>query len=166
MAPLDPPPEAVYDSIEAAEAHIQQWAEAHCYATVRKNSSKDKFKKIRKIWIACDSSTQIAVTTTSSTYIAVTTASSAQLIVPCSQYTSEAQDIGISAAIEELEELQAIPVTQATQRKKRGRPPGGKDRQSRRIKANPPFQAAPGTLLALLGELQALPGEEGNAQGR
>src|SRR5712664_873838 len=54
MAPLDPPPEAVYDSLEVAEAHIQQWAEAHGYATVRKNHSKDKFGEMRKIWVMCD----------------------------------------------------------------------------------------------------------------
>ena len=54
MAPLDPPPEAVYDSIEVAEAHIQQWAEAHGYATIRKNSFKDTYGEIRKIWIVCD----------------------------------------------------------------------------------------------------------------
>lgn len=54
MAPLDPPPEAIYDSPEVAEAHIQQWAEAHGYATVRKNHSKDKFGEMRKIWVICD----------------------------------------------------------------------------------------------------------------
>lgn len=54
MAPLDPPPEAIYDSPEVAEAHIQQWAEAHGYATVRKNHSKDKFSEVRKIWVICD----------------------------------------------------------------------------------------------------------------
>jgi hypothetical protein len=54
MVPLDPPPEAVYDSPEVAEAHIQQWAEAHGYATVRMNHSKDKFNEIRKIWVICD----------------------------------------------------------------------------------------------------------------
>ncbi|KAN0082124.1 hypothetical protein V8E54_003422, partial [Elaphomyces granulatus] len=51
---LDPPPEAIYDSPEIAEAHIQQWAEAHGYATVRKNHSKDKFGEMRKIWVICD----------------------------------------------------------------------------------------------------------------
>ena len=54
MAPLDPPPEAIYDSPETAEAHVQQWAEAHGFATVRKNHSKDKFNEIRKIWMICD----------------------------------------------------------------------------------------------------------------
>jgi len=54
MAPLDPPPEAVYDSLKDAEAYVQQWAEAHGYATVRKTHSKDKFNEIRKIWVICD----------------------------------------------------------------------------------------------------------------
>ena len=59
MAPFDPPPEAVYDSIEVAEAHIQQWAEAHGYATVRKNSFKNTYGEIRKIWIVCDKGDKI-----------------------------------------------------------------------------------------------------------
>jgi len=59
MAPLDPPPEAIYESIEVAEAHIQQWAEAHGYATVRKTSVCDKRGEIRKIWVICDKGSKI-----------------------------------------------------------------------------------------------------------
>ena len=54
MAPLDPPPEDLYDSIEVAEANVQQWAEAHGYATVRKTSTKDAYSEMRKIWLICD----------------------------------------------------------------------------------------------------------------
>jgi len=59
MAPFDPPPEAIYDSPETAEAHLQQWAEAHGYATVRSNHPKDKFDEIRKIKVICDKSGKI-----------------------------------------------------------------------------------------------------------
>lgn len=47
----------------------------------------------------------------------------------------------------------ATQVAQATQPKKRRRPPGSKDGESGRMKANHPPQVRPGTLLTLVGEL-------------
>lgn len=54
MAPLDPPPEGTYATPAIAEAHLQRWAAAHGYATVRKRSKKDKRGQIRKISVICD----------------------------------------------------------------------------------------------------------------
>jgi hypothetical protein len=53
---LEPPPEASYHSVELAEAAIQQWAEAHGFATVRKRSRQDKRTppSTRKVWVICD----------------------------------------------------------------------------------------------------------------
>ena len=62
MATLKPPQVAVYDSSTIAEARVQQWAEAHGYATVRKNSACDKQGEVRKIWIICDKGGKVSST--------------------------------------------------------------------------------------------------------
>ena len=53
---LEPPPEGSHPTVELAEAVIQQWAEIHGYATVRRKSRFDKRSppSVRKVWIICD----------------------------------------------------------------------------------------------------------------